>query len=227
MKTMFILLGSVSLFCAAALNGCSADDNVKTTGAGSSSISEDKNYKLLLDEDIFASAGLKKATVLENTIQYHLLMQECCPKSYLESQLTMFPLEMITNYYLSEFLPYDTTFLTDGNETAERSFRSEFKDIDFAEYDKERYAALAKDTTMMRMKRSDYWNAVFGINREYANPVGLADIEKAIRELHDRLGFDWNDDIYVPKNLLERHRLFIEDIFTNRRDEINKRYIKQ
>ena len=189
-------------------------------------VTETKTYNLLLDEEVFASTGLKKVTVLETTIQYHLLMQECCPKSYLEAQVAMFPLDMITNYYLADCLPYDTTFLQKENKRLESTFREKFRDVDFVEYDKERYAALANDAKMTRMKRSDYWEAVFGINREYANPEGFADVEKAIKELHSRLGLGWNDTIFVAKDALENHRAAVEHVFTKLKDEINKIYIK-
>ena len=189
-------------------------------------VTETKTYNLLLDEEVFASTGLKKVTVLETTIQYHLLMQECCPKSYLEAQVAMFPLDMITNYYLADCLPYDTTFLQKENKRLESAFREKFRDVDFVEYDKERYAALANDAKMTRMKRSDYWEAVFGINREYANPEGFADVEKAIKELHSRLGLGWDDTIFVAKDALENHRAAVEHVFTNLKDEINKIYIK-
>lgn len=189
-------------------------------------VTETKTYNLLLDEEVFASTGLKKVTVLETTIQYHLLMQECCPKSYLEAQVAMFPLDMITNYYLADCLPYDTTFLQKENKRLESVFREKFRDVDFVEYDKERYAALANDAKMTRMKRSDYWEAVFGINREYANPEGFADVEKAIKELHSRLGLGWDDTIFVAKDALENHRAAVEHVFTNLKDEINKIYIK-
>ena len=189
-------------------------------------VTETKTYNLLLDEEVFASTGLKKVTVLETTIQYHLLMQECCPKSYLEAQVAMFPLDMITNYYLADFLPYDTTLLQKQNKRLESAFREKFRDVDFVEYDKERYAALANDAKMTRMKRSDYWEAVFGINREYANPEGFADVEKSIKELHSRLGLSWDDTIFVAKDALENHRAAVEHVFTNLKDEINKIYIK-
>ena len=189
-------------------------------------VTETKTYNLLLDEEVFASTGLKKVTVLETTIQYHLLMQECCPKSYLEAQVAMFPLDMITNYYLADFLPYDTTFLQKENKRLESAFREKFRDVDFVEYDKERYAAFANDANMTRMKRSDYWEAVVGINREYANPEGFADVEKSIKELHSRLGLSWDDTIFVAKDVLENHRAAVEHVFTNLKDEINKIYIK-
>ena len=188
-------------------------------------VTETKTYNLLLDEEVFASTGLKKVTVLETTIQYHLLMQECCPKSYLEAQVAMFPLDMITNYYLADCLPYDTTFLQKENKRLESAFREKFRDVDFVEYDKERYAAFANDANMTRMKRSDYWEAVFGINREYANPEGFADVEKSIKELHSRLGLSWDDTIFVAKDVLENHRAAVEHVFTNLKDEINKIYI--
>ena len=73
---------------------------------------------------------------------------------------------------------------------------------------------------------SDYWEAVFKVNREYANPDGFADIERAIKELHSRLGLDWDDTIFVAKDAIERHRAAVEYIFTNLKGEINKIYIK-
>lgn len=205
-------------------DGAVPSDNVKAVDEVQ--VKNTKTYNLLLDEEVFASTGLKKVTVLETTIQYHLLMQECCPKSYLEAQVAMFPLDMITNYYLADCLPYDTTFLQKENKRLESAFREKFRDVDFVEYDKERYAALANDAKMTRMKRSDYWEAVFGINREYANPEGFADVEKAIKELHSRLGLGWNDTIFVAKDALENHRAAVEHVFTNLKDEINKIYIK-
>ena len=189
-------------------------------------VAEAKTYKLLLDEHVFAIIGRKKITQLESTIQYHLLVQRYCPKSYLETQVAMFPLDMITNYYLSDFVPYDTTFCAEDNKRVEDAYCEKFKDVDFAEYDKERYAALANDTTMVRLKRSDYWEAVFKVNREYANPDGFADIERAIKELYSRLGLDWDDTIFVAKDAIERHRAAVEYIFTNLKGEINKIYIK-
>lgn len=205
-------------------DGAVPSDNVKAVDEVQ--VKNAKTYNLLLDEEVFASTGLKKATVLETTIQYHLLMQECCPKSYLEAQVAMFPLDMITNYYLADCLPYDTTFLQKENKRLESAFREKFRDVDFVEYDKERYAALANDAKMTRMKRSDYWEAVFGINREYANPEGFADVEKAIKELHSRLGLGWDDTIFVAKDALENHRAAVEHVFTNLKDEINKIYLK-
>ena len=220
LSVLFAVLGMTLSSC----DGAVPSDNVKAVDEVQ--VKNTKTYNLLLDEEVFASTGLKKATVLETTIQYHLLMQECCPKSYLEAQVAMFPLDMITNYYLADCLPYDTTILQKENKRLESAFREKFRDVDFVEYDKERYAALANDAKMTRMKRSDYWEAVFGINREYANPEGFADVEKAIKELHSRLGLGWDDTIFVAKDALENHRAAVEHVFTNLKDEINKIYIK-
>ena len=220
LSVLFAVMGMTLSSC----DGTVPSDNVKAVDEVQ--VKNAKTYNLLLDEEVFASTGLKKVTVLETTIQYHLLMQECCPKSYLEAQVAMFPLDMITNYYLADCLPYDTTFLQKENKRLESVFREKFRDVDFVEYDKERYAALANDAKMTRMKRSDYWEAVFGINREYANPEGFADVEKAIKELHSRLGLGWNDTIFVAKDALENHRAAVEHVFTNLKDEINKIYIK-
>ena len=220
LSVLFAVMGMTLSSC----DGAVPSDNVKAVDEVQ--VKNAKTYNLLLDEEVFASTGLKKVTVLETTIQYHLLMQECCPKSYLEAQVAMFPLDMITNYYLADCLPYDTTFLQKENQRLESAFREKFRDVDFVEYDKERYAALANDAKMTRMKRSDYWEAVFGINREYANPEGFADVEKAIKELHSRLGLGWDDTIFVAKDALENHRAAVEHVFTNLKDEINKIYIK-
>ena len=220
LSVLFAVMGMTLSSCDSAV----PSDNVKAVDEVQ--VKKAKTYNLLLDEEVFASTGLKKATVLETTIQYHLLMQECCPKSYLEAQVAMFPLDMITNYYLADCLPYDTTFLQKENQRLESAFREKFRDVDFVEYDKERYAALANDAKMTRMKRSDYWEAVFGINREYANPEGFADVEKAIKELHSRLGLGWDDTIFVAKDALENHRAAVEHVFTNIKDEINKIYLK-
>lgn len=220
LSVLFAVMGMTLSSC----DGAVPSDNVKAVDEVQ--VKNAKTYNLLLDEEVFASTGLKKVTVLETTIQYHLLMQECCPKSYLEAQVAMFPLDMITNYYLADCLPYDTTFLQKENKRLESAFREKFRDVDFVEYDKERYAALANDAKMTRMKRSDYWKAVFGINREYANPEGFADVEKAIKELHSRLGLGWDDTIFVAKDALENHRAAVEHVFTNLKDEINKIYIK-
>lgn len=220
LSVLFAVMGMTLSSC----DGAVPSDNVKAVDEVQ--VKNAKTYNLLLDEEVFASTGLKKVTVLETTIQYHLLMQECCPKSYLEAQVAMFPLDMITNYYLADCLPYDTTFLQKENKRLESAFREKFRDVDFVEYDKERYAALANDAKMTRMKRSDYWEAVFGINREYANPEGFADVEKAIKELHSRLGLGWDDTIFVAKDALENHRAAVEHVFTNLKDEINKIYIK-
>ena len=226
MKRIFLLsvLFAVMGMTLSSCDGAVPSDNVKAVDEVQ--VKNTKTYNLLLDEEVFASTGLKKATVLETTIQYHLLMQECCPKSYFEAQVAMFPLDMITNYYLADCLPYDTTFLQKENKRLESAFREKFRDVDFVEYDKERYAALANDAKMTRMKRSDYWEAVFGINREYANPEGFADVEKAIKELHSRLGLGWDDTIFVAKDALENHRAAVEHVFTNLKDEINKIYLK-
>lgn len=220
LSVLFAVMGMTLSSC----DGTVPSDNVKAVDEVQ--VKNTKTYNLLLDEEVFASTGLKKVTVLETTIQYHLLMQECCPKSYLEAQVAMFPLDMITNYYLADCLPYDTTFLQKENKRLESAFREKFRDVDFVEYDKERYAALANDAKMTRMKRSDYWEAVFGINREYANPEGFADVEKAIKELHSRLGLGWDDTIFVAKDALENHRAAVEHVFTNLKDEINKIYLK-
>lgn len=220
LSVLFAVMGMTLSSC----DGAVPSDNVKAVDEVQ--VKNTKTYNLLLDEEVFASTGLKKVTVLETTIQYHLLMQECCPKSYLEAQVAMFPLDMITNYYLADCLPYDTTFLQKENKRLESAFREKFRDVDFVEYDKERYAALANDAKMTRMKRSDYWEAVFGINREYANPEGFADVEKAIKELHSRLGLGWDDTIFVAKDALENHRAAVEHVFTNLKDEINYIYIK-
>ena len=182
LSVLFAVMGMTLSSC----DGTVPSDNVKAVDEVQ--VKNAKTYNLLLDEEVFASTGLKKVTVLETTIQYHLLMQECCPKSYLEAQVAMFPLDMITNYYLADCLPYDTTFLQKENKRLESAFREKFRDVDFVEYDKERYAALANDAKMTRMKRSDYWEAVFGINREYANPEGFADVEKALQRYPNCFG---------------------------------------
>ena len=89
-------------------------------------VAEAKTYKLLLDEHVFTIIGRKKITQLESTIQYHSLVQRYCPKSYFETQVAMFPLDMITNYYLSDFVPYDTTFCAEDNKRVENAYCEKF-----------------------------------------------------------------------------------------------------
>ena len=76
------------------------------------------------------------------------------------------------------------------------------------------------------MKRGDFWNEIFAINKEYANAEGFADIEKSIIEAHDAVGLSWDDTVSVAPGMIENHRAAVKDIFTNMKEKINKRYIK-
>lgn len=190
---------------------------------------ENTKYNKLDDEKFYTDLGLEKGTILENSILYNELYGKYSPKSSLDVQVTMTSLAFISNMYLSNFLPYDTTWLymrTD-NSKLEDSFKKRFKNVDFAEYDKKQNETWARNPDLIPMKRSVFWNAIFEINRERANPEAFADIEKAIREMNDRAGLGWDDTIYVEKGLLNRHRAFINNIFTNEKEKINPVYLKQ
>ncbi|MBQ8270764.1 MAG: hypothetical protein IJZ22_06125 [Bacteroidaceae bacterium] len=125
-------------------------------------------------------------------------------------------------------LPYDSTWNIgyDTINIPSRTLKKRFKDIDLIERNIQKRDSLLNDPATTQMKRGDFWNTIFAINREIANPDGFAIIEKAIREAHEHWDLDWNDTIFVRKNEFDVHRWVVNDIFTNMRDEVNPVYLK-
>lgn len=168
-----------------------------------------------------------KTTNVESYASYYFVMKEYQPKTVFEVTSVRSALSYILNIYLSNRQPYDIHWSCPYiSPFYKQRYRDEYKDINFDEYDREQLKKWSQDTLCMRIKRGDFWNGVFDLNREFSNPESFAVIEKAIREMHDIWGLDMNDTIYMQKNAYAVLRSTYNDIFTNMRDEINPIYLK-
>lgn len=177
--------------------------------------------------DSTAMAPYKKMTVVEDALAYHSIMKKYCPKTYLERQVSGYFPFFITNMYLFHKLPYDSCWsIGYTNEELINSYKNQFKGVDFEKYDKKVLAEMSKDPDLMQIKRSDFWEQIAIINKKYCNPNGWVLIEKALRDVHDSLGLDWDEMIFVKKNALAEHEMLVKEIFTNMREEVNPVYLK-
>lgn len=166
-------------------------------------------------------------TVIEEFIEYHRVMKNNIPHSRFEKAANSSFITLITNFYLSDKLPFDSCLaVKGGNKHIEESFREEFEEIDNEVFDREQEEALAQNPDIITVRRCDFWNEVFEFNKEIANPEGFALIERAIKEAHHALGLDWNDTIFIGKETLSQHKAAVRDIFENMREEINPVYLK-
>ncbi len=169
-----------------------------------------------------------RVTILESFIIYHDIMRKYCSELDFEYQIYGLCQNFITNSYTSPLLPYDSTW-SEGYDTLSvcaLGWKERYKDIDLVEYDKQKRASLLNDSTMTQMKRIDFWNTIFAIHREVANPDAFAMVEDAIREAHDHWGLNWNDSIFIRKTVFDSHRWMINDIFTNMKEEINPVFLR-
>lgn len=214
LSMIFAVIGMVFSSC----GGNVPSDNVVSNNDG--------KYKSVyqLSQQLMEEDGLYCLTLNEKFINMSLLQKKYLPADEFERLFTENLYLSVTNYYLLDNCPYDTII------SSQKSDR----------LSEERLAAAAARTNstdenadnaqmnedMVTMTRGDFWNAIFAINKEYANVEGFADIEKSIIEAHDAVGLSWDDTISVVPGMIENHRAAVKEIFTNMKDGINKRYLK-
>lgn len=168
-----------------------------------------------------------KITQIETSIIYYDIMKQNSPKLYFEKAVNDFMQTLITNFYLFHKLPTDSCLsLGYHNTYLKKKFQDYFLGVDFKEYDKKLLEKLSNSEELIQMRRSDFWETIFKINKEYASLEGFALIENAIRKMHDALELDWNGMIFVGKNVFDKHRTVVEEIFTKMREELNPVYLK-
>lgn len=185
------------------------------------------NTRLKISSEDAAAMGIYKMSLTDNFVKLMRRYQKYQPKTYFDRNVTGNCLSHVTNWYLSELCPYDTCWESDKyKEENERRAEEHFKGVDLDEYERDFVMELQQDDRIMRIRRGDFWEELFEINREIANPVGFALIEKSIREIHSALGLEWGDTIFMEKHMLERHRAVVEEIFLKETEKINKRYIR-
>ncbi len=187
---------------------------------------EKHTYINSIGDTIILRGAIKRRTY-QHSIIYHDIQRKYCPKTNFEKISLVTSLQFITNYYLMNITPFDSCFsLGYGSIHLEHIFVDDFKDVNFEEYDREQIKKWSQDTLCMRIKRGDFWNRVFELNKEYSNPESFAMIETAIKEAYKIWKLDMNDTIYMQKNAFDILRSTYDDIFTNMKDEINPIYLK-
>ncbi|MBQ7878929.1 MAG: hypothetical protein IJ319_05645 [Bacteroidaceae bacterium] len=226
MFNRFLIISTI--LCGIILHGCTESDG--SFAENEITKVKTRNWIDLSGRDTLPGARCKlyKVTCLESQIIYNDLMRLYYSEPEFEYQVYGSCLDFITNYYTSHMLPYDSTWNIgyDTINIPSRTLKKRFKDIDLIERNIQKRDSLLNDPATTQMKRGDFWNTIFAINREIANPDGFAIIEKAIREAHEHWDLDWNDTIFVRKNEFDVHRWVVNDIFTNMRDEVNPVYLK-
>lgn len=171
--------------------------------------------------------SLHEVTIIEDFIIYHNMIKQNSPKTYFETEANRALLSFITNMYLFHKSPYDTCWsLGYGNSKLINSFRNDFNGVDFAEYDNKYIDMMMQHPEIIQVKHGDFWNEIYRINKEFANPNGWALIEKAIKEAQTAFGLDKDDTIFIRKETLNEHQKVLEDIFTNMKSKINPIYLK-
>ncbi len=171
--------------------------------------------------------SLREVTLIENFIIYHNMIKENRPKSFFETEVNRALLTWITNMYLFHKSPYDTCMsLGYGDSKLCNSFKKGFEEVDFEEYDKQFHDQMKQNSQIIQVKHGDFWNEIYKINKEYANPNGWTLIEKSIKEAQEAFGFENDDTIFIRKETLKEHREVLEDIFTNMKNHVNPIYLK-
>ena len=133
----------------------------------------------------------------------------------------------VTQYYTLINAPYDSLYSCEvWEQEYEQRLSTTYPQDELDKLNNEYKEKFTCNSDIVSVRRGDFWNEIFAINKEYANPNGFADIERSIKEVHDRLGLDWDDTIFVAKDAIEKHKDAVEYIFTNLKGEINKRYLK-
>lgn len=214
LSMIFAVIGMVFSSC----GGNVPSDNVVSNNDGKYK-SVYQLYQQLMEED-----GLYCLTLNEKFINMSLLQKKYLPADEFERLFTENLYLSVTNYYLLDNCPYDTIISSQKSDrlseerlaTAAARTNSTDENADNAQMNED----------MVTMTRGDFWNAIFAINKEYANVEGFADIEKSIIEAHDAVGLSWDDTISVVPGMIENHRAAVKEIFTNMKDGINKRYLK-
>lgn len=226
MFNRFLIISTI--LCGIILHGCTGSDGNLVDA--NQSTAKTRNWIDLSGRDTLPGARctLYKVTCLEDFIIYHDIIRLYCSELDFEQQIYVLCQNFISNYYTQQKQPYDSLWHA-GYDTLSvyaLAYKEDYKDIDLIERNIQKRDSLLNDPATTQMKRGDFWNTIFAINREIANPDGFAIIEKAIREAHEHWDLDWNDTIFVRKNAFDVHRWVVNDIFTNMRDEVNPVYLK-
>lgn len=174
-----------------------------------------------------AAMGLYKVSLTDDFIELMMVSKVYYPRYYFDRIVTENCLSAVTGWYMADNCPLDSTWSSEKKRAdRERKAKGYFEGVNLDEYDKEFVQKFRQNERFTQMKRGDFWEELFEIDRSIANPVGFAVIEKSIRDIHSALGLDWNDSIYIEKNMLEKHRAVVESFFTEQKDSINPRYIR-
>ena len=188
----------------------SADN--QNPASDSLSIPFDQLYKVSLTDDFIRRSEVKK--------RYY-------PELIFDKNITENAVNSVTQYYTLINAPYDSLYSCEvWEQEYEQRLSTTYPQDELDKLNNEHKEKFTCDSDIVSVRRGDFWNEIFAINKEYANPNGFADIERSIKEVHDRLGLDWDDTIFVAKDAIEKHRAAVKHVFTNLKSEINKRYIK-
>lgn len=186
----------------------------------------DGKYKRVyqLSQQLMEEDGLYCLTLNEKFINMSLLQKKYLPADEFERLFTENLYLSVTNYYLLDNCPYDTIISSQKSDSLSEERLAVAAARTNSTDENADNAQMNED--MVTMTRGDFWNAIFAINKEYANVESFADIEKSIIEAHDAVGLSWDDTISVVPGMIENHRAAVKEIFTNMKDGINKRYLK-
>lgn len=214
LSMLFAVIGMVFSSC----GGNVPSDNVVSNNDG--------KYKSVyqLSQQLMEEDGLYCLTLNEKFINMSLLQKKYLPADEFERLFTENLYLSVTNYYLLDNCPYDTII---SSQKSDRLSEEQLAAAAARTNSTDENADNAQmNEDMVTMTRGDFWNAIFAINKEYANVESFADIEKSIIEAHDAVGLSWDDTISVVPGMIENHRAAVKEIFTNMKDGINKRYLK-
>ena len=209
-KVLLCLFLFLSGTAVCAQSNVSADN--QNPASDSLSIPFDQLYKVSLTDDFIRRSEVKK--------RYY-------PELIFDKNVTENAVNSVTQYYTLINAPYDSLYSCEvWEQEYEQRLSTTYPQDELDKLNNEHKEKFTCDSDIVSVRRGDFWNEIFAINKEYANPNGFADIERSIKEVHDRLGLDWDDTIFVAKDAIEKHRAAVEHVFTNLKSEINKRYLK-
>ena len=116
--------------------------------------------------------GLYNVTLNDKFINMSLLQKKHLSSAEFDRLFTDNAYMSVTNYYLSHCCPFDTII---GSFEEDRKLEER---IAASNASSTVAGGDAYDTTLIQVKRGDFWNSIFTINKEYANPVGFTNIDR-------------------------------------------------
>lgn len=212
MSKLLLTLFTLAFFSSMQDTSLTISADNQNPASDSLSIPFDQLYKVSLTDDFIRRSEVKK--------RYY-------PELIFDKNVTENAVNSVTQYYTLINAPYDSLYSCEvWEQEYEQRLSTTYPQDELDKLNNEHKEKFTCDSDIVSVRRGDFWNEIFAINKEYANPNGFADIERSIKEVHDRLGLDWDDTIFVAKDAIEKHRAAVEHVFTNLKSEINKRYIK-